>query len=531
MNIELFEKGFEFGCGVSLQQALSSTRFQMLQQANEELFQKYSEETDLGIALRAGHLNMGTLFNTVEESVALKKAQKKDESNVVGIQLRPMIQFLGEKLVEVAGECLPPEAIEMASLWKTADPESQLEMLHRLFLILRGSNQGSFGESVTMRSALTCVAEKTKDRSGIEAYLPKAYGRWDRDNCLAECQGKTQMVTAFARMAGAETIIACPVSDINNVVTKWRVKAQEMVKRDLFSRDLQIDAEFMESLTASPIYEAARMTDTNFHVGSAIRLSDGRWVQVDPHGMTYGLFPEEWGIGDIYLRLKKYQEVLPGLHLIGNDQGIGEGVLLEQFNLAEEIIRRSREMEVLIKERVKLFPDLVDLVARSEDLDLLLRLNVEGDGEQFEASFLQDQKNRETMAFLMLSQGEKNAFRLLSPEFLEFATHQWLTFYHALAGGVFLNQLQEAGRIIHPIAEFAFPEYNIAMTALNSLAIDFGHSRNGDPFFSEYFFCQMQLSNDLLFRRDLAEAAAKSLLALPHRHPLCERMLRTKGWK
>ena len=529
MDIRIFGKGFELGCGVSLQEVLDSARYRELESANAILFQSHPLGTDEGIALRAGHLNMGTLINSVSEAEALIVARCLPPM-IGGIKLRPLIQIFGEELVKAAEKCLPDEVIEMATKWQTATSDEQLEMLHRLFLILRSSNQGKLGENLTMESTKKFMADKAKERDGFDAYLPKCIGKWDPDTSKAHCLGKTEMVVAFGRLAGAEVMTVNPVADVNDIISRYRIRAHKLVKDDYFTRQLKGCEPFVDSLMSTELYEQTRMIQTSFHVGAAIRLANGKWVMVDPHGIAYGLFPEVWNVSRIYDTLQKYQLVLPGLNILGHDQDTSEKLLAERFQQVEDLLQRSRTMEEKIKERVKTLPDLAQLIIESDDLDLLLRLNAEEQGQEHEPSLYQDSDARELTVYMMLTEGEMSLSKLLNPDLLEYATQEWLTFYHALASGIFLNQLQEAGLILHPVVEFSLPEYDLALSVLNSLTIDFHQDVYDDPFFNEYGYSQMALSNDLFHRKDLAMAAAKSLLCLPYRHPLCDKNLRMKGW-
>ena len=529
MFIDWFSKGFELGCGISFTDALGSERFSQLHDMFMTSEEKYQKDTDEGVALRAGHLDIGTFLNTLDESVAITKASEFAGCvNTSILKQRAMIQLFGESLVHSAGECLTNEMIQMAETWQTKSPEEQIEMLRWLYLTLRGSNQGELGQAMSTESAYLQIAEKLEDRTGPESYLPKLYGKWDKDNCPAECQGKSQMITAFARLAGAEVVLACPVTDINRVVTRWRMLASELVAKDIFERNLTLSDEFRDSLMASPIYNHTRMMDTSFHVGCVIRLSDGRWVVVDPHSMTFGLMPEDWSMSEIYSRLEKYRLVAPGLHLLGDDKGRSDQILSSRMETVSDLIRRSKVMEDKINTEVENFSDFVDLLTESDDFDLLLRLMYEEECLVLDPEVITNPETKKYAVIQLLTKGDISLGRLFDPKLLTSSISEWLTLYHALAAGIFLNQSQEAGEVIHPAMEFALPEYNIAMAALNSLAIDFHKEDDDYRFFPDNSFCQMHLHNCLL-RRQLAKAAAESLMALPLRHPLCEKELRLRG--
>ena len=133
MILETIEQAFRQGCRLTLADAVKSARFSELSQAQDTLYERHSAESDLGVALRAGHLVMGQLLNTTSESEALFHARHIRPPFGVGTECRALVTYLGEQLVESAGRCLPQEIKKLAANWKKTDVEGQIQIGRQLW--------------------------------------------------------------------------------------------------------------------------------------------------------------------------------------------------------------------------------------------------------------------------------------------------------------------------------------------------------------------------------------------------------------
>jgi hypothetical protein len=526
MILDAIGYALKVGCKSSLVEAISSGRFQQLAKVYANLEERFPPDTDEGIALRAGHLNMGKLLNTLPEAEAVLQAKTCVSTAGAGTDLRALVHCLGGSLVEAAEKCLPPPILELAQKWKTSDSDQQIEIARQLYFEFRSGTQGAHGP-LTMQSVHEKMDRKLNEVHDEQSVLPGLYGMWDKEKCNANCQGKTQMLAAFGRLAGTRVLCASPIDHSRRGLEGARETMVREVIADLSQRGLEdADAEMAEGIRASRIEEHLNFEES-FHIGVALELCDGRWILLDPHGLAWGVFPDVWELGNTYRTLEKYSAVLPGLQLIRHDHGRMEAILEQRLNEGRDLLLRSRKMEAHLKANGKSIMDLVDAVKDSDDMDILLRNEELEKGTQLiPASLSSDPEMRNYIALVLVLGGEDklwNIGAMLDPGFFKKRTRSWITFYHASAMNLFGNQLNDEGKLVHEVCEFGLPEYHIAMSAINSLAGRFGGRPASDVhrFFLDYSFDQVSLHN-ALSDREVGQAAAQALKALPFVHTLCQ---------
>ena len=373
--MKAIEDGFGLGCGISLSQAMNSPRFRELLTKQNTLLSRYPENTHRGIALRAGHLVMGQLLHTLPESKALAEAKKIETPKFgCGIEMRALIQFFGESLIAEAGECLPDDVLELAREWKTASTERQIAIARELFFVFRSESQGhKKGEVLTLVKArqdlLRRAAERwDREESNGEDILPRLYGRWN-EKCSANCQGKAQMLIAFAQLVGAEVMTVNTLSDGNQELRHLRNELARAITRDMRKRKLSdASSDFSDSMAGHIFAETFGEQIRDFHVGVALKLRDGHWILIDPHALSWGVFSQHHYLNSTHRLLQKYGEVLPGLALIRSDDGEMADRIRARINLSYDLIERSRKMEAVIREHVSTALDFIKVVMVSEDV-------------------------------------------------------------------------------------------------------------------------------------------------------------------
>jgi hypothetical protein len=306
-----------------------------------------------------------------------------------------------------------------------------------------------------------------------------------------------------------------------------------LVVDDLSARGLEDGCpEFTAGLSAGYYDDLIRDKNSEcFHVGVVLKLRDGRWVMIDPHGLCWGLLSDEWNMADVSKVLKKYQGVLPGLTLVAKDEHAGEAVLDGVQSKALDLINRSRRMEEKIRARVRTVMDLVEVMLESEDFDLLMHMDDERTGQ--ELLDFSSPEFREYAVMLTAMGGQENLFNfpaVFDPKFLEKRIKSWLTYYHACAMNMFLNRETDEGKLVHPICEVpASVEWAVAISAINSarFRIEPDTDREGiEEFFIRNSFDQTTLFNAAgLLHEQLGIAAGETLRSLRHVHPMCARRI------
>ncbi len=517
-------------CGSSLQQGLKSSRFSNLLK-KEERIATIKTDTDQGIAYQAGHLVMGTLLAHLPEKLAIEQGGKS--IGVIGssCEERALIHLCGEKILATAKKCLSIKVRKLAELWKSASADEQLHIVQDLYFEFRTESQNSKGE-LSMEAVNDSLVRSQGRRTQDElAYLPGLYRAWNKQTSPANCQGKTQMLLAFAKLAGAEAVVLHPIEHAKDYVTQKRREIKKAVEEDFITRGLESGCQiFAGSLSASHIDDQMRDKDAEcFHVGLALKLTDGRWVMLDPHGLSWGLIPKEWRMESAITMLQKYRDVLPGLTVIAGNRDTNKALVDSLVSQAQDLLERSRKMGERIKVEVRFIPDLIDVICESEDFDILMRLNAEQEGNP-----LLDFSNPELRKYavmLLVMGGQEVVFdlnQMLDPNLLEKRIKVWLTFYHACAMNLFLNRETDQGLLIHPICEVsASAEWSVAISAINSARFDRRDLENeNETFFVRNSFDQTSLYNAVgLFDRSIGVAAEKALQSLPYKHPMCERKL------
>ncbi|MFA5029629.1 MAG: hypothetical protein WC518_02645 [Patescibacteria group bacterium] len=521
--LEAIETGLVRGCGISLTEAMSSPRFVKLLARQKTLFERYPKDTHRGIALRAGHLVMGQLLNTMPESKALAQARRiKTPKFGCGIELRALIQFFGEALIVEAGKCLPDEVLELAKEWRAATAERQIEIVRELFFIFRSKKQGDDQEIMTLAHAEQDLIRKAMEKwnrgSDARDVLPRLYGKWD-SNCPANCQGKTQLLVAFAHLAGTKAMVVNALSD--GVHELWRLRGElaDAISQDIRRRGLGgVSSEFDDSLAGHHFAEIFREKIRDFHVGTALRLGDGRWILIDPHALAWGVFSPRWQMNETHRLLRKYAEVLPGLTLTRDDGGEVTDKIKARAEVSYDLIERSRKLEILLREQVHSMSDFIDIVKDSEDFDLLMRLNAEHERTTFVP--WTDPKIRFLGVASVVAGGmdKLHDFRaMIDPKYLEQQIKLWLSFYHCVAANHLANQLGDNGELVHLVCEFnASPEYYLALSATNSIIVR--EDEESESFFIDYGFDQLTLYNTMIRRKEAAVAAAEVVKTLPFVH-------------
>ncbi len=307
------------GCGISFEEAVRSERYAELESQFKSLPKCFPARTHRGIALRAGHLQMGRLLNTTSERGAIKLPRSVQSEFGRGQAMAPLVQLVGECLVKAAAECLPDDVVALAKEWREADVDRQIEIARTLFFRFNSEGQ-RHDEEFHLDTVTQNISKRIlMNEHASERILPKQFGMWDPKTCIANCQGKTQMLTAFGRLAGTDVLAVSPLTTAHEVVEGWRSIVADRIREDLAQRKIEFpEPVFMDSLKAYEIDKVFSDFDSHFHVGAALKLRDGRWVLIDSHAMSWGVFTPDWHLERIVGLLDKYGVVLPGIHLLGH---------------------------------------------------------------------------------------------------------------------------------------------------------------------------------------------------------------------
>jgi hypothetical protein len=540
MYIDIFAEAFR-GCGTPIQSVLASPEYgNALDQ--EKALENQSRKTDTGIAWNAGIMKMNQLFNQLPESLVVEEAKGLLEGPRPAAEIRAMTRILGSFLIESASSCLTEVMKTMAEKWKTSSSNEQVQICTKLMHDLQSEGQGKVGyeaEDATLEKLAT-KQERAWNiwRQGREAVLPGLYGNWNPKTNPANCQGKSQMVVAFARLAGAIAVAIHPSLHARTSARKSMNRITHQIRDDLIRRDLlEVDSGVMEGIYCSLSENQLDILTESYHVGVAIELSNGKWFMVDPHGRSHGLVPESFSISSVYRHLKKYHDVLPELCIQEHDNGELMAQLAEFEKRAEYFLERSRKVEEELKD-VQSLMELVDYIEGSSDLDMLADfLGIT------ETGWLASE-NRKMLVMSIVVNTENlwdihlKMFEVMHDKaFLENRKKSWMTVFHAAAFSPLVKTANTAS-FVHPVVDVGSAEWHLAVAALNTISIDlfpdFRDRENG-TLFASFSADQTTLFNVLAGSRqtysELAKAAHQTLASYRIRYPLSERFLKNPPLK
>lgn len=519
------------GCGIELADAVKSARYKELVNQEKALSKRSPASSDMGIALRSGHLLMGRLFNTQSERGAIATAKASKGALKKG-KLRALTRFVGEQLIAAAKDCFDNEIRELMARWNNSDATVQIEVLRSLFFTLVSDSQQSQGTSSFEKMRTDMARHWEANSYDAKKVLPKEFGIWNKKSCIANCQGKSQLLVAFARSVKANAMAVHPIIQAGDVVKGWRANIRRKIVEDISARGLACPADFSESICASDVVETTASNMASFHVCIAIELCDGRWVMMDPHAFNWGIFSDKWKLAEKFAQLRKYAPVLPGLNLLGFDHEVMEKKRLEVETQTDQILERSGELQKMIA-GCKNILDLIDVMTENWVEMQYLMKGLAPDSKLD----LSSPDIRRMAAMQVVAGGDMSIDSLtgkfLDPRFLEVSKGSILTAYHAIAINLVREHVATSGDFVHPECEFALPEYSAAISAINSVLEK--SSAETNRFFLEHSFDQVSLRNALLDitmfvhrenpDEELAYAAADTLRMLPMLHPIAKRSL------
>ncbi len=529
MNIEqLFEFALTQGCGVNLASFKRSKTYTSLLKQQKTLLTRYPADTDEGKMLRAGHLVSGTLLNSFSEDCALTEASTTYSKYGHGVEMRAMIGGLGKALITAAKKNLPDEAHLIAKQWKSATANEQVELTKQLYNLFHAEAQRekTIMSSKNLFSEFRRKTEMRSNQDGFNSVAPVGYGKWNKNDNRANCQGKTQMILAFAEIVGAKTILMLPNRTARDVLDELKHKKAAEIKQDIEGRSIAFpDPEFMDSLDAGILMEELEGMRDSFHVCPVIQVRDGRWIVIDSNSLNWGILSEEWDMEKISQKISKYREVLPGLSVVASAPLELERGVAQINQIFSEYLIRSRKLEDLLQPLTD-FVQIVEAFVDSGEFDLLFE---ETSGQKFPSNI--DKIFKVNTASDMLFGPTDNLLGnfMNDPEhFLQRKKDCVYTYYHCLALNRIDDHWNDTGVLVHPEAHFAVDSYyHIAIAAINSLGID-ERVTGTSSFILDYCFCQTSLHNAMISKNndpELKMAAKEAIRKLPFKHRLSKRFL------
>ena len=322
---ELFAHVFREGCGQDVERVVTSERYRELVTQEQGRIATYPETSDLGLALRAGHVDFGMRMPTaMSEHEAIAWAKEHAPSTPKSDpHERALIRLLGEDLITAAQEGLPEELHALAATWHDRDAEGQKEILQEVYRWF-----GEFVETYRDR-----VPDYEGDRPlrwdeiirmtyTAEQALPRSIGSLTDPTVRPNCLGLMMYIAAFGRLCNAELMLCSPMLYAADAMWKSLEVFAEGVKRILEDTFLERDIDPVRyynrlSYVHLMLGDAKRNfgVPRGFHRPVAFRLADGSWFHVDPYQQNFAPMGHVLSqyTQETHETLMRFDPVLPGL--------------------------------------------------------------------------------------------------------------------------------------------------------------------------------------------------------------------------
>jgi hypothetical protein len=529
---ELFDFILAEGCGVNITSLKKSKKYLNSINSQKSLLDRFPETTNEGLILRAGHLVGGTLLNCYPEATAIGKTALTKSPFGHGIEMRTMITATGNAIVAASKKNWPKKVHRLAEQWDKETADGQITLTQQLYHLFTTEDQRQKVE-INLENVFELINdsyENSERLSGTTSVLPLKYGKWNKKKHMANCQGKTQMLVAFAKTVGAKVLLMLPNTTARDVLDELKVKASYKILEDIENRKIKFpDESFMKSVHAGILKDHSIKFDKSFHLCPVIQVKDGRWVVIDSNALNWGVLDSRWNIDEIYSKLLKYEEVLPGLSLGAADYEQRDRATAQIWDKVNTFLEHSKKLQDLISTTDDM-SKIIEIFVSSGEFDFIFKHQ---DFPSIPIQQMSSLQKQEIAAGLLF--GPLDAIYddfLNDPEnFLLKKKESAYTYYHCLAVDSINDNWNDTGIIVHPEAYFTMnPEYHIAISALNSVGID-KKVPGLSAFIADYCFCQTTLHNAMMNRKlhpELSAAAAKVIEQLPYQHELSKRFLTLK---
>ena len=388
-----------------------------------------SSNSDLAVALRAGHVEMGELLHNMPEYLALQQATQTDCPDPF---LYELLDEVGEALVMTAEKCLPSPVWQVAEHFGVLSADEQIKWIELVFdgfwhaheSSRRVAKRDKTGKKVlwTMDTHTLGEIDLTQDHIDevieyykrsehpeyvevilqavgwlpndefddppeffedgvnliadyfdsehknlfewlpsvieleypIEHALPACYGVFGESGVTPTCLGMSIMLVAFARMTGLNTMIVNPIEATDDLNKEFRgldatVKLEHLDETGMSGSEATKYRTTLDDTLQDSVDYQNRVYD--FHYSVAIQVRDGRWVHLDPYMRHFGIFDEAWELQRLFEMLEKYQLVLPGLTLIGDDRGGLRRYFADYLEKVKEAIAKTERVVQVLAEK------------------------------------------------------------------------------------------------------------------------------------------------------------------------------------
>lgn len=320
-----------------------------------------------GLGHRAGvHTaqTLGQQTESVEDFTAMLRGA--DAVEPPSVELIILLSLLGQVTVRLAAEILPPAVRKAAEEWKSADAERQRKICAEVLDAL--SDETLNPERVA--AALARLKEHPTNGwlidlldQPLSRIFPREYNPANKGH--PNCFAKGQMLTAFARLAGAEVLGVTPILTTHEYLAPCSERIGDSIAEFSTRTGIRLPQSLADALERDKgRRQLVEEAPNRFHMGAAVQLRDGSWYLLDPHMDTGGPLSAVTALSARHAAIEQLAPVLPGIAFLTFEPVIEE-TILEAVTLGEKMINAAHDLHVEWGRNGRSFYSIFPLLAAS----------------------------------------------------------------------------------------------------------------------------------------------------------------------
>ena len=233
---------------------------------------------------------------------------------------------LGSDLLELADWALTPELRRYAEHYKQSSTTRRALICQRVLSLINSqfSKPWVVGRKGNWERALKYLPRRYRfpvpdhlDQP-FGRILPSRFGKRDGE-VFPNCVGKTMLVHAWARLAGANPVSAIHVRSVHDSYLRCLTNSLRKI--------MESGVEFPKGVKGwmMSLFDDLALTTSDadrVHVGALIEIEEGVWIMLDPHAHISTGVQLVWNLPANIERFRYFSQLFPGLGLtVGSSTG------------------------------------------------------------------------------------------------------------------------------------------------------------------------------------------------------------------
>jgi hypothetical protein len=250
------------------------------------------------------------------------------EPSVSDPYLTTLIEHVGDALLTAAFDCLPKGVTKRIERFATLDAEGQIRLIGKVFKAFRKATDlsrepdGESDETDLSYVLPEWWLRRINLKYPAQRVLPHQYGELGRNGqARPTCLGICLMLAAFARATGLPFLVANPIGDADIIICETRGRFSQAILDHMDHVGIERNDFRANMLQDVVTAETLKTSVEDFHYSVVIRVSDGRWVLLDPYRKKRGVLSPDWDVESVYRQLSANATTQPGTVLSSSDGG------------------------------------------------------------------------------------------------------------------------------------------------------------------------------------------------------------------